>query len=292
MSAGLVAACLLGCGRPASAPSGTGARYVVGTGYQAGGVWFYPREDFQYDQTGLATVMETRHGITADGESTDAARLTAAHQTLQLPAIAWVTNLETGRQVLVRINDRGPASAARVIALSPRAARLLGIGAEGTERVRVQVDEGRSLALRAALHGGPQLVMTAAPRDQVTAEDLPPPTGVVQPMPKRSVRPALAMDGAAKDMAATPESLPETVRTVAPRPGRLMIDAGSFGQAVYARQAQARLAGLAARINRSWEGRNERFAVRAGPYGSVAAADAALAQAFQAGIMDARIVVQ
>ncbi len=292
VSAGLVAACLLGCGRPASAPSGTGARYVVGTGYQAGGIWFYPREDFQYDQTGLATVMQARHGVTADGEAADAARLTAAHQTLQLPALAWVTNLETGRQALVRINDRGPASAARLIALSPPAARLLGISAEGTARVRVQVDEGRSLALRGALHGGPQLAMTAVPRDKVTAEDLPPPAGVVQPMPKRSARPALATVGAAKDMAAAPDSLPETARTVAPRPGRLMIEAGSFGQAVYARQAQTRLAGLGARIDRSGDGRDERYAVRAGPYGSVAAADAALDQAFQAGVTDARIIVQ
>ena len=264
---------------------------MVGSGYQAGGRWFYPREDFQYDRTGLATVMETRSGVTANGEAANAAGLTAAHQTLQLPAIVRVTNLETGLQALVRINDRGPASAARLIALSPRAARLLGVN--GTARVRVQVDEGRSLALRAELRGEPRLVMAGAPRDRVTAEDLPLPAGMAQPTPKRRVRPTPERTDSAKATGqAAPDTLPETAQTVAPRPGRLMIEAGSFGQIVYARQAEARLAGLAARVDRLWDGRDERYTVRAGPYDSVAAADAALDRAFRAGIMDARIVVQ
>ncbi|MFC7551974.1 septal ring lytic transglycosylase RlpA family protein [Pseudoroseomonas wenyumeiae] len=85
-----------------------------------GGVWSYPREDFALRETGLATVIpDPRPGrATADGEIYDPALLTAAHRTLQLPAILVVTNLENGLSLRVRVNDRGPAQSGRVVALS------------------------------------------------------------------------------------------------------------------------------------------------------------------------------
>jgi len=65
--------------------------------------------------------------------------MTAAHKTLPLPTYARVTNLENGRQVVVRINDRGPFHANRVIDLSYAAASRLGIVANGTGLVEVEV---------------------------------------------------------------------------------------------------------------------------------------------------------
>ena len=108
---------LAGCG-PRKAAQAPGAHYVVGPAYQAGGVWRYPAEDFQLDATGVATVLPDRAGLTADGEAYDAAAMAAAHPTLQLPAVAVVTNLETGAQAVVRVNDRGPDNPARVIGLT------------------------------------------------------------------------------------------------------------------------------------------------------------------------------
>ena len=71
--------------------------YVLGAPYQAGGVWYYPRESYAGQQTGLAMVYPPDHAeLTADGEAFDQTALAAAHQTLQLPAIARLTNLENG----------------------------------------------------------------------------------------------------------------------------------------------------------------------------------------------------
>jgi rare lipoprotein A len=98
----------------------------------------------------------------------------------------------------------------------------------------------------------------------------------------------------ADDTAATipPERLPETVRQVAARPGQLFIDAGRFDGAEFAATRQARLSFLPVRIERRRLGRQTSYHVIAGPFGSVAAADAALDRALAAGVPDARIVVE
>jgi rare lipoprotein A len=75
---------------------------------------------------------------TADGEQMDPDALTAAHRTLPLPSIAEVTNLENGKKARVRINDRGPFVAGRIIDLSPAAAEKLGIYGRGSAKVRVK----------------------------------------------------------------------------------------------------------------------------------------------------------
>ena len=111
----LLAGCgLFGGGKPTP-------RYVIGEPYRLDGVWRYPREDFALTETALAAVYE-RRGLTANGETFDGGALAAAHPTLQLPALARVTNLENGRQIMVRVNDRGPDSAARSLGLTRHAA--------------------------------------------------------------------------------------------------------------------------------------------------------------------------
>ncbi|MEJ1976276.1 MAG: RlpA-like double-psi beta-barrel domain-containing protein [Acetobacteraceae bacterium] len=156
----------------------TPAHYFIGNAYEAGRAWYYPREQSRYEATGLATIAAAHRGLTADGETYDATALAAAHQTLQLPAIARVTNLENGRQVLLRLNDRGPASPTRLLALTPHAAGLLG-ASDGTQ-IRVQLDEGMTRTLADQLGGGPTVAMASAPRGAVQAESLAPPPGARQ----------------------------------------------------------------------------------------------------------------
>ncbi len=82
---------------------------------------------------------------TADGEPFDMNALTAAHRSLPLNSKVRVTNLENGRSVIVRINDRGPFDKKRIIDLSAKAARELGMTHDGVARVRLElVDEGEA----------------------------------------------------------------------------------------------------------------------------------------------------
>ncbi len=136
-----------------SVPKGTGKR-SVGKPYQVAGRWFTPRPQPGYDKTGLASWYgEAFHRRkTSNGEWFDMNDLTAAHPTLPLPSYAKVTNLETGRQIVVRINDRGPFVGPRIMDLSKRSAEALGFKNQGTTRVRVQYlgdaplrDDGRHL---------------------------------------------------------------------------------------------------------------------------------------------------
>jgi rare lipoprotein A len=79
---------------------------------------------------------------TASGERFHEGKLTAAHRTLPFGTRVRVTNLENGRSVVVRVTDRGPFRKGRVIDVSKRAARVLGVLREGTARVRLEVISG------------------------------------------------------------------------------------------------------------------------------------------------------
>lgn len=128
---------VIALGKPV--PKGGGA-YKVGKPYQINGRWFYPREDSRYDKVGVASWYgDLFHGrYTANGEIYDMNALSAAHPTLPLPIYARVTNLSNGRNLVVRVNDRGPYAHDRIIDMSKRSAELLGFKRNGTARVRVQ----------------------------------------------------------------------------------------------------------------------------------------------------------
>ena len=117
-----------------------GGTYKIGTPYEIEGDWYYPQEDATYDNTGIASWYGLKfHGRrTANGEIFDMDLLTAAHPTLPMPVRAKVTNLENGRSVVVRINDRGPFAKDREIDMSRHAADVLGFKEKGTAQVRVQ----------------------------------------------------------------------------------------------------------------------------------------------------------
>ncbi len=117
-----------------------GGKYHVGKPYQVAGRWFTPKEQPGYDKTGMASWYgEAFHARkTSNGEWFDMNDLTAAHPTLPLPSYAKVTNLDNGRQVIVRINDRGPFVGTRIIDLSKRSSDALGFRHKGKTEVRVQ----------------------------------------------------------------------------------------------------------------------------------------------------------
>ena len=139
----LLAACS-GSEPPPPAPgpkvAGPAGTYKIGKPYKVAGRWYYPAYDPSYDRTGTGSWYgEQFHGRpTANGEVFDKEVISAAHPTLPLPSIVRVTNLENGRTIEVRVNDRGPFVDGREIDLSEAAARALGFHGKGLAPVRVQ----------------------------------------------------------------------------------------------------------------------------------------------------------
>ena len=130
--------------------------YKVGSPYKIDGIWYYPKENFTLIETGVASWYGPgfHEEYTANGEIFDQNELTAAHRTLQLPSIVRVTNLENGRSVVVRVNDRGPFKQGRIMDVSKRTAELLGFAGKGTAHVRLKVLEKESRNLAAAAQIG------------------------------------------------------------------------------------------------------------------------------------------
>jgi rare lipoprotein A len=193
--AAIAMVCVSGCTPMKSFTSPPKSGYVVGNSYQINGTWYRPAEEYSYSRTGIASYYggERRganfHGrLTANGERYDMNALTAAHQTLPMPSLVRVTNLENRRSVVVRINDRGPFIRGRIIDVSRRAAQLLGFEQSGLARVRVEILAEESRALKEALlRGGPVPVRM----------DRPP--GIAADAPQRSaadleIRPHVAVD--------------------------------------------------------------------------------------------------
>ena len=120
-------------------PTSGGGLYKVGNPYQIDGTWYYPREQPDYDETGVASWYGPNfYGQrTANGEVYNAGDLTAAHRTLPMPVNVRVTNLDNGKSIVLRVNDRGPYAKGRIIDVSEQAAKLLGFYGIGTARVRV-----------------------------------------------------------------------------------------------------------------------------------------------------------
>lgn len=112
----------------------------IGQPYSIRGVTYAPAAAPAYDAVGYASWYGSESGNrTANGERFRPGWITAAHTTLPLPTYAEVTALDTGRRIIVRINDRGPfARGQRIIDLSRGAAEQLGIRAQGIAPVRVR----------------------------------------------------------------------------------------------------------------------------------------------------------
>ncbi|MBS0185151.1 MAG: septal ring lytic transglycosylase RlpA family protein [Proteobacteria bacterium] len=140
-----------GIERPSRAPlyakRGT---YKIGNPYTIKGVTYSPRETFHFEETGLASWYGPgfHEKTTANMEIFDQNQISAAHKTLQLPCLIRVHNLDNGRVLDVRVNDRGPFYDGRILDLSKRAAQLLGVFQKGLARVHIKVLEHESRLLK------------------------------------------------------------------------------------------------------------------------------------------------
>ena len=150
--------------------------YKVGDPYQIEGVWYYPAEDPDYGETGIASWYgKPFHGRrTANGAIYDMNALTAAHRTLPMPFRVRVTNLDNGRSLVLTVNDRGPYARGRIIDVSRRAAQLLGFQKKGTALVRVEAvaGQGRRQPLIAEVEDPEAPSLPASPTGSVERQAL------------------------------------------------------------------------------------------------------------------------
>ena len=195
---GCLAGTLSACGSSSRGGGGAGVAqrgtYKVGAPYKIDGVTYTPQEEFNRTETGVASWYGPGfHGkSTANGERYDQSERTAAHRTLQMPAIVRVTNLDNGMSTVVRINDRGPFARSRIIDLSRTAAQELDVVRNGTARVRIDQLPAESMAVRdvAIAGGGPaeqnaavaQVASGQRTAPAATMAAAPPPAQVVRPL--------------------------------------------------------------------------------------------------------------
>ncbi len=284
--AGILAGCT--ARRPPAMP-----HYELGGSYQAAGFWHYPREEFARSETGLAEVIGTHAPMTADGEAFDQTALAASHPTLQLPALARLTNLDNGRSVVVRINDRGPASPWRAVGITRRTAELLAAADPKAIPVRLEVLEDESRRMAAALRPESTLDVARAPRPDVQVENLAAPDGARQSATQAAVRSDHTPEVQAPAAAAVPLRLPEAVTQFPVRPHDFTIECAAFSRADYANLLRGQLQSLGAVTVTDYAAPRDRaYIVRIPGIATAAAADALLQQARSAGATDARIVVE
>lgn len=289
-------------GAPDAAPPRGGRPVKIGNPYQVAGIWYHPKDDPDYDETGLASWYgDPFHGRqTASGEVYDMNALTAAHKTLPLPSTVRVTNLENGRTLLLTVNDRGPFVNGRIIDISRRGSQLLGFHASGIAKVRVQVvPDGRPrpadtqvamVAPRPQTSEEERRAVVAAPRGQVETRALAPPPGVSEaPAPPRLAPMAPA---APPSQPVPPTLAPGVVAVVPVKPTSVFVQAGAFSVKENADRLRGRLTkfGHAHVVHVLVEGRPF-YRVRVGPLNTVDLADRTLERVIAEGNQDARIVV-
>jgi rare lipoprotein A len=141
----------------------------IGQPYQIRGTTYVPAADPGYDMLGYASWYGSESGNrSANGERFRPEWITAAHTTLPLPSYVEVTALDTGRRIIVRVNDRGPfVRGPRIIDLSRGAAELLGMKAQGQAPVRVRRVEPAEKDRERLRRGKPARDLSPVPEKQL-----------------------------------------------------------------------------------------------------------------------------
>lgn len=239
----------------------------VGRAYTVAGRTYRPQRNDNYDETGIASWYGPNfHGRpTANGEVFDQNAMTAAHTTLPIPSIAEVTNLENGRSVIVRINDRGPFVDNRLIDLSRAAATELDYIGAGLAHVRVR-------------YLGPAHENGAPPERVYQANAAPTPAFQPEPTRVAAVQPA------------TIEPTPAWQPSSAPG-GRFSLQVGAFSDPDNAREFARRIDGAGdVRVEAGTALTGQVWRVFVGRWSDRNAAHAARGTLADWGVYDARIV--
>jgi len=299
MLSGVLAACSTGRApttKPEPGPVAglpDGGNYKVGNPYQINDAWYYPSEDYSYVEEGVASWYGPDfHGKrTANGERYDMNALTAAHPTLPMPSMVNVTNLENGRSIKLRINDRGPFKSKRIIDVSRQAAQLLGFKEQGTARVRVEIDRDESLTIKnqiLARNPGEMPKITAAPRPTISSAALAPPQGAaVTPAPA----PKPVQTAKRPEPSLPQQAVPGKAKVDLPGGTGVYIQAGAFSEPSNAQRLEQQLRefGNVFIVTVSVAGK-QLYRVRLGPLQDDTGAEDVLAQIKSFGYEDAQIV--
>jgi rare lipoprotein A len=304
---GLVALVAAGCGGrkapPAAGPQSAAlpsGKVKIGQPYKINGKWYYPAYDPDYHRTGTASWYGAQfHGLaTANGEVFDKETVSAAHPTLPLPSLVRVTNLENGRELVVRVNDRGPFVDDRLIDLSQAAARELGFERKGLARVKVEflgIADGYPEPATAVAAAEPTRPAEPAPPIRTAAvasphAPMPEPAHAARPtpmpppiqLPEREPEPRAGIVLASLDQGSVPALCPA---------GPQFVQVGAFADTSRVRLAEELLSALQpVRTEPVFIGQQAALRVRLGPMPDRDAADRLLARVRAAGYPDAFLV--
>jgi len=278
---------------PVAPPPSSSGIYKVGNPYQIAGTWYYPREQPDYDETGIASWYGPTFydHATANGEIYHAGDLTAAHRTLPMPVNVRVTNLDNGKSLVVRVNDRGPYAKGRIIDVSEQAAKLLGFYGVGTARVRVTFVSRADLPNGQPVTDTPPEIASAVPAVPAPKVERGPladvPDAPVAPPTHVAVLPTPVPDVPPPD---TTAPTGQVTQVPVPAVTHLYVQVGAFISYENAMRLRSQLGGD---LSISTIKRNGQtlYRVRTGPLNTTADADAALARLSGLGSNDAHIVV-
>ena len=278
--------------------------YKIGKPYQINGVWYYPAENYEYDEAGIASWYGKKFdgGQTANGEIYDMNSLTAAHRTLPMPSFVRVINLENGRSLNLKINDRGPFARGRIIDISRQGAHLLGFQKQGTAKVRVQILERKSREIKVFIKNQNQLSKVGTP---LIIEKMPKP--VVE---SKILEPVVAngfgkrrLESNRKEIEVKSENLEIDKKTRISSnfnkvslnkvsKTHIYVQVGSFSKYDNASRLQAKLTPLGSvRLSQALIKGRDFYRVRIGPLSDVRSADKALVTVTNFGYRNAKIIV-
>ncbi len=287
---------------PITAPAVADEPVKIGEPYSVGGKTYVPADPVNYDEVGYASWYgeEAIGKPTANGEDFMPSAISGAHKTLPLPSYVEVTALDSGRTILVRLNDRGPFSNDKLIDLSHGAAEQLGITGDGAAAVRVRRvnPPEQEKALLRAYHRAPARIETPQPllkvlRGRLAEAPASPPQQpqaarpVVQTLPAVSSR---SRPGASFDTSTPPIPKPAPKAMAPAKPVSAKPVSGGYVVQVAALSSQGRAEALARQIGAHAVAAGSFWRVRYGPYPSQVAAQAGVKEAAAKGFANVRVM--
>ena len=290
--------------RAISTPSIAKGYYKVGTPYKIKDVWYYPKVDYTYDETGIGSWYgpNFHQKLTANGEIFDQNALSAAHRTLPMPSVVRVTNLENGRALVVRINDRGPFAHGRIIDLSRRAAQLLGFKRQGIAKMRVELLPDETRIEISKIKGeyrsedlnlnNPAPAPNAAPIKTVSIKSLALVPGTTLQKPKKPVAITKVQTKPLSGVELTRMSKITSVQQFPVKDSFVFVQAAAFSNEKNARNLKNKISNLGdARVYKVLVNGKVFYRVRIGPFVNTTSADETLTKLIKKGFPGARIVV-
>jgi len=250
--------------------------------------YFVKKSSLNHVERGIASWYGTKfHGRrTSSGEPYDMLAMTAAHKSLPLPTYAEVTNLENGRKIIVKINDRGPFKKSRIIDLSYAAAVKLGITKAGTGLVEVRtIDPTQPLPAPTSAAVAAQA--TTTPVLLATPIPLAPQSQIAAVTPKPAHTPI---------QASAPQA--EKLKRIAPgQTVDIYLQVGAFGERFNAENLKIRIRDIETlplskiNVTQGTNANNAIFRVRIGPIDNVPEADQVIKRLAQLGIENPHVII-